>query len=389
MISISDKKDCCGCTACASICGVSAISMTADQEGFLYPLVDESVCINCGTCERVCPVIIRDKQTESRNAPQKIFALHCNDEADRIRSSSGGVFSVLVNYILQRNGVVYGAIYDENFVVVHRGYNTKEESLKFRGSKYVQSDIRGIFREIKGVLQTGQLVLFSGTPCQVDGLKRYLRKPFENLITVDILCHGVPSPKVFADYVKFIKKYSIGQFQSLFMKDKTFGWEYPGVRLYYRNGRSEFNSILSNLWNKIFYDHTVNRPSCSMCRWTNLDRAGDFSIGDFWTLDKIQHDFDRDKGVSLLIVNNSVGVQCWEAIKNAFKYIECKEDECIQPVLSRPTSEAEDRELFWQDYENYGFENSVINRYQISKFSLVKNMIRQGLSYGLKELIKS
>lgn len=379
MIKITDKHDCCGCTACASICGANAIKMERDEEGFFYPIVDATLCIDCKLCERVCPNIVRDNNV-SAAGPQKIFAIRNKDVNTLKSSSSGGIFLPVANEILNRGGVIYGAEYDENLVVVHRAESTTDGIRKFCGSKYVQSDIRGIYQEIKSHLYAGHLVLFSGTPCQVEGLKQFLKKPYNNLITVDILCHGVPSPMIFADYVHFVRKKSLGRLSGIFMKDKTYGWGYQNLRLYYDNGTSEFNSVISNLWMKIFYDHVAQRPSCHKCRFKNIYRAGDISIGDFWGIEKSHPEFNSSLGTSLLLINTKNGAGLWENVKHQFDYLESNIEECMQPVLQCSTPEPPDKIQFWKDYHETGFCHTVQKRYRISNFKIFERQLHQFLN---------
>lgn len=378
MIKLTDKKKCCGCTACSSACNANAITMRCDEEGFLYPVVDESRCTNCGLCDNVCPIILRDKAVHSKfHGPSNVYALYNRNAEVRAASSSGGVFMELAAACLAVGGVVYGAEYDENFKVVHRGYDNIAYTDRFRGSKYVQSEMHGIYREIRTHLREGRRVLFSGTPCQVAGLKSFLRRDYDGLLTVDILCHGTPSPLIFADYIRFINRWSPGILKEIFMKDKTFGWGYQNLRLYFRNGRTEFNSVVSNLWNKLFYDHIVNRPVCHECRWTNLNRAGDLTIGDFWGIEKSHPEIKTEQGVSLLLVNSSKGLNSWHEISKCFEFIECNIEECLQPVLCIPTQAASDRVSFWTEYKIKGFGSTVRRRYGISVLSLAKNYLLQ------------
>lgn len=376
MIQVEDKHNCCGCTACASICGRKAIVMQPDEEGFLYPVCDLSRCIDCHLCELVCPIVARDSK-QSDTSPLKIYALR-NKNAEVLRSSSsGGAFAAMVENILSQGGIIYGAEYNEQHVVVHRGETTSDGAIRFRGSKYVQSNINGVYNEIRQHLLSGKFVLFSGTPCQVEGLKCFFRKPYENLLTVDILCHGVPSPQIFADYIRFINKYSLGRLKGLFMKDKTFGWGYQNTRLFFQSGRSEFNTPLSNLWNNIYYDYIVNRPSCHKCRFTNLHRPGDLTIGDFWGIEKYHKEFHSSMGVSLLMTNTNKGNIFWEQIKSEFEYIESNMDECIQPVLQYSRLETSNRISFWEEYKKRGFDKTIRRRYRITHAALLKNCLSQ------------
>lgn len=380
MINVNDKHDCCGCTGCSSICGSKAITMTADKEGFLYPKVNESLCTDCGLCEKICPIIQRDHKPHSE-LPLKVYALHNKDANIWKHSSSGGVFTALAQDCISDNGIVYGAEFNDNFIVIHRGETTIDGTLKFQGSKYVQSDLRGVYKEIQQQLRSGRKVLFSGVPCQVEGLKNFLMKPYSNLITVDILCHGVPSPKIFSDYIKFINRYSLGRLEKINMKDKTFGWGYQNLRLFFSGNRTEFNSPISNLWNRIFYDHIANRPSCSACRFTNFQRPGDITIGDFWGIEKFYPEFNSSNGTSLLLVNSNKGLTTWGNVSEQFNCIESNIEECSQSALCHPQPDADDRSTFWNEYYKMGFNKVINNRYSITRMTLYKN--------GLLQLIKS
>lgn len=380
MIKLNSPYDCCGCTACESVCGHHAITMLEDKMGFLYPTTDVQKCIDCGLCNKACP-IIRYDSIEDKTANPKVYALHNKNLKVWQTSSSGGVFATMVDYAIGRNGIVFGAAYDECFAVRHRKAETQAEALAFRGSKYVQSDMRGIYLEVRRNLRAGRFVLFSGTPCQVEGLKGFLMKPYDNLLTVDIMCHGVPSPKVFADYVKFIQTNSPFRLTCIYMKDKEFGWSYQNLRLYFGKHKSQFNTIVSNLWNKIFYSHLATRPSCHKCRFTNYLHSGDITIGDFWGIENSHPEFYDDKGISLLFANNKKGEQVWHAIKEKFEYIESDTKRCVQPNLQHPAKEPEEKATFWKEYESIGFKKNIKRYYNIRNIDLiffyVKELIRQ------------
>ena len=206
-------------------------------------------------------------------------------------------------------------------------------------------------------------------------------KPYDNLLTVDIMCHGVPSPKVFADYVKFIQTNSPFRLTCIYMKDKEFGWSYQNLRLYFGKHKSQFNTIVSNLWNKIFYSHLATRPSCHKCRFTNYLHSGDITIGDFWGIENSHPEFYDDKGISLLFANNKKGEQVWHAIKEKFEYIESDTKRCVQPNLQHPAKEPEEKATFWKEYESIGFKKNIKRYYNIRNIDLiffyVKELIRQ------------
>lgn len=373
MIELVSKYDCCGCTACESICHKKAISMQPDNLGFLYPIVNKEKCVDCGLCNAVCPISQRDLGIYDKT-DSLVYALHNKNEKICQNSSSGGVFLALCDYVIDKGGVIFGAEYDNNFVVKHRFEDKKENVKRMSGSKYVQSDIRGVFFQVKQFLSKDKLVLFSGTPCQIEGLKLYLRKEYDRLITVDILCHGVPSPKVFSDYINFIDKNSVFKLTHINMKDKTFGWEYQNLRLFFGNNKSQFNTIVSNLWNKIYYSHLVVRPSCFKCRFTNYNRTGDLSIGDFWGINKNHPTFDTTNGASLLMVNSIKGNMVWNEVKIKFNYIESDKEKCKQQALLHPVQEPDNTDFILKRYFNEGF--SVFEDiFNITRYKLIKNKL--------------
>ncbi|WP_251968442.1 Coenzyme F420 hydrogenase/dehydrogenase, beta subunit C-terminal domain [Parabacteroides sp. AD58] len=382
MVNIINKADCCGCTACASICTHSAITMQPDIEGFLYPAVNSDLCTNCGLCEKVCPTTYYDALDKAMSSP-KIYALRNRDSKILKTSSSGGVFAELVSYTLSKDGVVYGAVYDENFHVIHRLAKNETEALQIRGSKYVQSDLRGIYKDIRDQLRKNQFVLFSGTPCQVQGLKNFLIKPYVNLLTVDIMCHCVPSPRVYDDYLHFIQKTFKSSISSIFMKDKTLGWGKQRLRISFSDGKEIFDTPESNLWNQLFYSQLISRPSCHECRFSNYQHPGDLTIGDYWGIEKVHPEFYDSNGVSLLFTNTDKGETVFSDIKDSFFFIESTKDHCVQPNLISPVESNPLREMFWLDYDkktfrsiavkyfNYGLRNKVKGKLR----SIVKNVI--------------
>ena len=309
MIQIKNKADCCGCTACSSVCAHNAISMTADTEGFKYPHIDGNLCTNCGLCEKVCPLINRDN-TLRNTTYKKIFACRLKDEVILENSSSGGAFSAIALRVLESGGVVYGAAYTDSMEVRHIAIKTKEELYKLRGSKYVQSNLDLIFHQIRFLLKENKLVLFSGTPCQVDGLKRFLIKNYENLYTVDIVCHAVASPRVFKDYVEYVNVIHKDRLLWINMRDKEKrGWGHLySQRLRFENKGDIIDSPKVLGWNYLFFSQFFNRPSCYACRYCNLDRPGDFSISDLWDDNNTLSTFVNSKGTSMMMLNSAKAI---------------------------------------------------------------------------------
>ena len=305
------NKNCCGCEACRNICPRHCILLEEDEEGFLYPKVDIVNCIDCDLCNKVCPVLHSVKNIEE----PLIYAAINNNEAVRIQSSSGGIFTLLAESIIDRGGVVFGVCFDENWNVVHDYTETKVGLGKFRGSKYVQSYIGNSFSQVKGFLDAGREVLFSGTPCQVVGLKRYLRKSYSNLFTVDLVCHGVSSPKVWRKYLsesvyrRFgLKKkddLSIGNYiSSISFRAKDEGWKRYHLKIEYKDGIIESLPFYKNPYMSVFLHDLSLRPSCYTCSAKLHSVQSDITLADFWGVEKICPELDDDKGCGLVMLNN-------------------------------------------------------------------------------------
>lgn len=374
MIHISNKEYCCGCSACESVCGHDAIKLVSDSEGFKYPVTDLAKCIECGLCEKTCPVINRDSRKKD-GIPLMVMGVFNKNSETVAKSSSGGVFQLIAEMVLASGGLVYGVAYDKDMHVRHMSCTTALDLDRFRGSKYVQSDLDGIFVEIRKHLCLGKKVLFIGTPCQVEGLKLFLAKDYNNLLTVDLVCHGVPSPKLFSDYIGYVNKHLITDVSDISMKDKSSGWHNPKIRLHY-GGKSETNTPLAKLWSDIYFDNIATRPICHSCRWTNYNRPGDITIGDFWGIEKSHPDFSNDNGISLLFANTPKGKSLWNDISNKCESVESSVRQCCQEALCSPTSPADDRADFWRMYKTLGFAKTVEKRFCLSKKRLLLRRIK-------------
>ena len=286
--------------------------MSEDKEGFLYPIIDSVKCIDCGLCEKVCPVLHPLKN----EAEPLVYAAINNDESIRMQSSSGGIFTLLAEYVIENGGVVFGACFDRDWNVVHDYTETKEGLVRFRGSKYVQSNVGNSFSQVKIFLDAGREVLFSGTPCQVAGLKNYLRKPYPNLLTIDLVCHGVPSPDVWRKYLQetVCKAYRIKKNKSAvnicdYISDIKFrakdkGWKKYSFKIEYKDGRIEINPFYENPYMNIFLSNLSLRPSCYVCPAKLNNVQSDITLADFWGVNKIDPNIDDDKGCGLLFLNN-------------------------------------------------------------------------------------
>ncbi len=310
MIDISKEK-CSGCCACHNICPASAITMQFDAEGFAYPVVDKAKCKNCGLCLKACPVI-------TQRAPQtghevSAYAAYCKNAGIRRESSSGGMFSVLAEYILAEGGVVYGAAFAKDWSVAHKRISKISELGALRGSKYVQSYIGTSFQSCLSDLQEGRLVLFSGTPCQIAGLKAFLRQDFDNLLTVDIICHGVPSPLVWKRYLA--EKYDVEKINAISFRSKSAGWKRYRFAVK-ENGVMHEKEISKENFMLGFLNNLYLRKSCYNCSFKSASRCSDLTIADFWGVDSILPAMDDDLGTSLVLLQSSKGRKILESIKD-------------------------------------------------------------------------
>ena len=355
MIKVLSPKDCCGCTACASICTHDAISMEPDALGFLYPKVDESKCVDCGLCEKVCQ--FNNNYDHSLNLTRPIaYAGRHKDIAEVMKSRSGAAFVAISDYILEKGGVVYGAGYKDHFRVAHKRATTQDERDEFRGSKYVQSDLTGVFRQVKEDLVKGLTVLFSGTPCQTAGLHSYVGKRLrENLYLIDLACHGVPSPYVWRDYLAYIEKKRGSRIIYVNFRDKEkYGWSAHKESFKFESGGGKFS------FSYVFYQHIMFRKSCGNCHYTNLQRPGDITIADYWRWQRTDPNLNNDNnGVSLILCNTEKGWQLFEAIKERMDVVPVELENAIQTSFVRPHCQSPFRDEFEKEYAKSGFEKAM------------------------------
>lgn len=371
-----EYKDCCGCGACFNKCPVGAISMKENNEGFLVPIVDEDKCTNCGLCLKTCPSINIKYKNDKK---PECYAAMADDEI-RKKSSSGGMFTLLANYILEKGGYVCGAAYKEDWNVHHIIVDNKDDLDKLRGSKYIQSDTEKCYTEIKTLLDNDKYVLFSGCPCQVAGLYTYLGKEYNKLITVELLCHGAPNYKIlkkYLDEIHYDKK-----IQKIEFRNKILNWRSDNITIYHDNG-IEICNVKNDPYEKGFHRGLFNRKSCAPCKYSKLPRIADFTIADFWGIEKIDKTLFDPKGVSLLVLNNS-------KTKNILKEIKFKKlvniplekvKTTCNVTLYRPLEELKQREKFFNNFNKLSFKKNVEmcidNQYDICLISMFF-----GLNYG-------
>ena len=357
MIQITDKKNCSGCCACANICPQNCISMERDEMGFAYPVVDADSCINCGRCEVVCPILNPAKE----NNPKAVIGAKNRDEAVRSTSSSGGTFFELAKATISRVGIVYGCALDENLVARHIGVEAVDGLSALKGSKYVQSDVGTTYREVKKQLIEGREVLYSGTPCQIAGLKNYLGKEYDNLLLVDVLCHGVPSPGVFEDYLGYLADKFGSKPVSVNFRNKEKSWKRLYFEVKFENGKRYFTFCGYDRYMSMFLNNISLRPSCYDCRFTTVNRQGDITLGDFWGIGRKYPERDDDKGISLIIVNTEKGERAYGEIDEKIAAFDADIEvaKAGQKTISSPTSKNPRHDEFYKLYAEQGIKPAL------------------------------
>lgn len=369
---VIEKNQCCGCTACMNTCPVNAITMKKDEEGFFYPVIDDNICIKCGQCKKACSFHENNTYVEYDTYQRAYAVKHKNSEA-RASSRSGGMFVALSDYILSKNGLVYGVGYQDNWMVVHRRVNNSIDRDLLKGSKYVQSNLGNSFRQIKADLENGNYVLFSGTPCQVAGLNSYISDDLkEKLYTCDIVCHGVPSPLIWSEYIGHIERKYKSDIIAVDFRDKEYGWHshYQTFRLADMN----IGKVIENQFTDLFYQHIIFRPSCEKCYFANLKRVSDLTLGDFWGIEKSKKYFDDNKGVSLVLINTDKGKEIFDKINQEIDYESSEIKDCIQPNLLHPSKPAFNRSSFWSSYKKRGFDRTL-ERFTNKRYHLYRKII--------------
>lgn len=342
---LADHAHCTGCGACASGCPRDAISMERDKEGFSYPSVDLTLCVHCGHCTAICP-ILREREPKPQPA---VFATWNRDDNIRRDSTSGGAFTALADYVLEGGGIVYGAAFDGRQHLRHAACFRKEDLWRLRGAKYVQSDLGETFREIKIALES-RTVLFSGTPCQVDGLYRYLGHRPENLITCDLVCHGVPSPGVWEDMARSIEQRKRKSLQAVRFRNKVTGWKDSHFTTVYDDGSVDSAPLFRTEYGRAFGRALFLRPSCYRCAYTNLNRPGDFTLGDFWGLRPDELPEQQEKGINLLLVNTAHGSHVFDQLPLSRQMFPVERAVAGNPRLASPIEQPPDRAAFFAAY---------------------------------------
>lgn len=313
-------EDCCGCRACANSCPKDAISFCSDEYGFLYPTIDEGKCIGCNLCVKSCVFTRIDEQAR---LPLEGYAARHKEHDVHSKSTSGGVFSALAEWIIQRQGIVYGCVFGDDFSPIHVGVDSLEGISAMRGSKYAQSDTGVIYRDVKTKLSEGRYVLFTGTPCQVAGLYSYLGKSeTSKLLTADLICHGVPSAMSLKKYIKYLEKKYHSKIESLKFRSKYYGWTRPSVEVCFKNGKIDRRLTGRSIYYANFNNRNLQRPSCFRCKYSCSSRSGDITIGDFWGFEKAHLNMSYKEGLSCCLLNTQKAVEVFSSLNLAVEKVD-------------------------------------------------------------------
>jgi coenzyme F420-reducing hydrogenase beta subunit len=371
MINIDDKTKCCGCSTCFNICPKEAIRMEYDSEGFLYPKIDDAKCIKCGLCLKVCPITNNKKE----NKVLDVYGAKNKNIDEQLKSSSGGMFSIFANYMLDNNGIVFGASFDSNWKVVHKYIDKKEDLDDLRRSKYVQSDINVTYKQAKQFLENKRLVLFTGTPCQIAGLKNYLQKDYDNLIAIEIFCHSVPSPLIWKMWLN--NNFNINDINKIDFRNKEIAWDKSLFKIYFKDNTFYpkipimlnfvkkfiplriYNFLRMNLkpknYRDAFLSSLISRPSCHSCKFKTIEKSSDISIGDLWRRNKLAPNMIYDKnGLSIITINSNKGLKYFNLLKDKLVIEKIDFDKLLfaNPYFLTSVKPNKKREEFFKRYHS-------------------------------------
>lgn len=393
MILFKEKKNCCGCEACVSVCAKEAITMVSDEYGFRFPKIDTDKCVECGLCTKVCAF----QRIQETNTPQKVYVAASTDMGQVVKSASGGIFAAIATYYLAKGEIVYGAALsvDGNKVRVrHIGITSVDDLHKLQGSKYVQSHTDKCFQEVKHYLDEGKQVLFSGTPCQCAGLKGYLRKPHANLLIVDIICHGVPNQQLLNDYLEFQFPSASG-YSDFAFRDKSKGWGLS-ARLDYKDKRSKIIPAGTSSYYSLFLDSQTYRESCYSCKYACEHRPGDLTLGDYWGIQKEHPEllrsgkYNAKNGISCIIANNQKGQETLRLLKDKLLLDESSYEKVSRrnAQLVKPSQKGKFRETILGLYHENGYSAvDTFYRKHYRKQRIIHSVFSK-LPFGLRLIIQ-
>ena len=360
MIHITDKVNCCGCNACGDICGKQAISFKTDNEGFWYPEVDKDKCVDCGLCEKVCPIIQADSLKKNDFDKPKCFAAQNKNLESLFNSTSGSAFAGFAEKVYKDSGYVGGAVFNEDYSVKQFISNDKADLEQLRNTKYVQSNSEGFYSEVQRILKEGNKVLVCGLPCQMAALRSFLRKDYENLIIIDMICLGINSPRILPAYLHWKEEQHGSKLVYYKAKNKELGWRQLTTKMVFENGEVEYDKQDTNYFTQGFIStHAFARPSCYECKFKGTPRIADITIGDFWGAEHyVGKEYDHNLGTSCILINSQKGLEFYESTRSKFRDKEIRfedvlvSNKALVNSLSRPDF---NREQLYEDLTNLPF----------------------------------
>ena len=334
--------------------------MQFDKEGFLYPVINENECVQCNMCEKVCPCLNKQKEIVNENQEGYIIA-HKNYQILK-DSTSGGMFTAIAEYVIENDGIVIGATMEEDFIVKHVEIEKKNQLYKFRNSKYVQSELGNLYSNIKKYLLSGRMVCFSGTPCQVEGLHTFLKRDYENLILVDVVCRAVPSPGVWNRYVKYLTRNN--KIKSIRFRDKSLGYQFSTMQMVFEDNKIIRNGIESDSWLRMFFSGMIIRPSCTECKFRKRYHISDFTIWDCFNVAEYTKDIDEKLGATNVLIHSEKGKKIFECIKENLNFYSIDPKIIVSDMkeLAKSPKENEKKDMFFKDYYLMDMEE-LIDKY--------------------------
>ena len=389
MVSRDIVPNCTGCAACRNACGVGAIELIEDREGFVYPHVDQNKCVNCGKCAKSCPSLCHSKKNEYFYPD--VYAAWNQDEEIRLMSTSGGVFSALAQVVIGGGGFVAGAFYDEDFHIRHGVISSMDELPCLRQSKYAQSWIGDTFKTVRQLLKQGKTVLFCGTPCQSAGLQQFLSKEYENLYCCDFICRGVVSPKVYEKFLKDMRPSETVRLKKVHFKNKDFGWNRFSTKLTFSDGSSYHRDRDEDYYMRGYLRHNLYmRPSCHQCQYKTLPRISDISLGDFWGIKNYDSALDNEKGTSVILVNSLKGRKLLAMAQDSLILHKRSLEEVIagNSCLLQVAEPGKYREFFFKKMDCYPFDKLILKIDRKSQQVPFQVAMRQKLGIIKKSLLR-
>lgn len=389
MVSRENVLNCTGCAACSNACGVGAIELVADREGFVYPHVDQAKCINCGKCVKSCPAL-HDSPRAGDSPPDVYAAWHKNEEI-RLLSTSGGVFSALAQAIIGQGGFVAGAFYDEDFHICHGVISSMDEIPCLRQSKYAQSWIGDTFKTVRQLLKQGKTVLFCGTPCQSAGLQQFLNRSYENLYCCDFICRGVVSPKVYEKFLQDMSPSQTVRLNKVHFKNKDFGWNRFSTKLTFGDGSTYHKDRNEDYYMRGYLRHNLYiRPSCHQCQYKTLPRISDISLGDFWGIGNYDSSLDNEKGTSVILINSQKGQELLDIAQNSLNLYKRSIEEVIagNSCLLQVAVPGKYRDFFFRKMDRWSFDKLILTIDKKSQKVPLRVAVRQKIGTIKRRLLK-